>query len=83
MTELQLYKFIQENGIEIDWHGKQLIIWIDFRSLEEFTKLLDYNYLADGGMEVALMQDGIAFDLVPLCEYFGIEPMNILGRGDD
>ncbi len=78
--ELQLHNFIQNNKIEINWSDNELIMWIPFFYVKEFTDLLGYNFLSDGGYNVNLREDCIAFDLVPICEYFDIEPTNILEK---
>lgn len=80
MTELQLYKFTQNK--EIDWRGDKLILWIDFDDLTEFTEMIGYNFLSDGGIEVCLLENCIAIDLINLCEDFDIEPENILKKED-
>lgn len=82
MTELQLYKFIQDNdGIEIDWRThKHLYMWIPFYNLKEFTDLLGYDYFAEGGEEVSLQNDCICIDILDICEIFDINPENILPK---
>lgn len=78
MTELELYKFVQ--GKEIDWHGDKLYVWIRFYDLAEFTEILGYDYLSEGGEEVSLQHDCICIDIVDICENFEINPENILPR---
>ena len=78
MTELQLYKFCEDK--ELDWRGDKLILWIPFWQLEDFTELIGYNYLSEGGIEVTLLNDCIALDIVDLCEDFDIEPENIVKK---
>jgi hypothetical protein len=80
MTELQFYKFIQENELELDWRGNELIIWIPFDYIQEFTKLIGYNSLCEGGLDVNLQYDKIVFDLVIVCDWFNIDPENIESR---
>jgi len=75
MSELELYKFAQK--CEMRWDGEALSIWIEFDNLEEFTDMIGYDYLSDGGLNVNLQQNCIAFDLVEICENYGIEPTNI------
>lgn len=83
MTELKLYKFIKDNEIEIDWRTeKHLYIWIPFYHLEEFTKLLGYDYLCEGGEEVSLQHDCVCVDILDICECFDIEPTNIFPKED-
>ena len=78
MTELQLYKFCEDK--ELDCRGDRLILWIPFWQLEDFTKMVGYNYLSEGDIEVILLNDCIALDIVELCEYFDIKPENIVKK---
>lgn len=79
MTELELYKFVQ--GKAIDWRGDNLILWIYPHYLAEFAKMLGYNYLCEGDVQVTLLHDGlIAVELNDICECFEIEPTNILPK---
>ena len=86
MNELDLYKFIYDdeyNGIEIDWRGDELIIWIPFYQLKSFTELVGYDYFSESGMDVNLQFTSIAFDLIPICEYWDIEPTRILEKEEE
>ena len=77
MTELQLYKFISDNKLEVEWRDDALILWINFYSLNEFTQLVnDYIEHVDSD-EVARISKCIALDIVPICEFYDIEPKNI------
>ena len=40
--------------------------------------MIGYNYFSEGDIEVTLLDNCIALDLIPICEYFDIEPENIL-----
>lgn len=80
MTELQLYKFIQNK--EIDWRDDKLILWVDFYDLKEFTLMIGYDYLSEGGIYIRLLESCIAIELNDLCESFDIEPENILKKED-
>jgi hypothetical protein len=80
LTELELYKFCQNK--EMDWRDEELVIWLNFYDLDEFTKLIGYDYFSDGGIEANFQYDNLAFDLVPICEYWGIEPTHILNKED-
>lgn len=81
MTELQLYKFVQDK--EIAWRGDSLILWLYPSEIVGFTELLGGNYLAEGGIEVRLKESGIiALDIVDICNDFGIEPACILKMGE-
>ena len=80
MTELDLYKFCQ--GKEIDWRGKELILWVDFCDLKELAELIGYAHLSEGGMEVALLAGCVGFALNDLCDNYDIDPENILKKGE-
>lgn len=83
MTELQLYKFIEENDVSLRWDGDELIAWISFLWISEFANLLGYDLLSDGGLEVNLQSDCIALDMTEICKYFGIEPENIFAKEEE
>ena len=77
MTELNLYQFLKENEIEMRWDGDVLSTWLSRWNLEEFTKLIS-SALDEGGVEARLLSGGSVWvDLVPICEYYGIEPERI------
>lgn len=80
MTELELYKFCEDK--EIDWRGDELVIWLYFWDLEEFTELIGEDFFSEGGLDVNLQYKQVAFDLVPICESWDIEPTNILKQED-
>lgn len=44
MTELELYKFIENNNVEIDWRGEQLVIWLHHMDLKDFCELIGSNF---------------------------------------
>jgi hypothetical protein len=84
MTELELYKFVQDK--EMDWRGADythLYLWIPFYALEEFTKLLGYDYLCEDGEEVSLQYNCVCVDLLDICENFEIDPTNILPKANN
>ena len=82
MTELQLYKFLNENNIEHHWEkdNEELIAWIPFYWLQEFAELIGEHILSDVGIMVNFQNDCIALDLVPIAEYHDIELENILEK---
>jgi hypothetical protein len=80
MTALKLYKFIQENDIELRWEDEELIAWVGFHCISEFTDMIGYDYLSDGGLDANLQYHCLALDIVPICEYFDIEPTDILEK---
>lgn len=82
MTELALFKFCHASGVNCRWDDDddELIIWIPFDLLKEFTDLVGYTYLSDGGIEVRLQEDCVALKLNDICEDFEIDIKNIYDR---
>lgn len=82
MTELQLYKFIQENEVEISWHGDEYLnLWLDRHEIKEFADLLDRCDADDGGIDCKLQNGGtIVFNLLDICDEYDINPENILAK---
>lgn len=78
MTELKLYKFLENKDMR--WNGDELVVWINFWDLVEFTEMIGYDYFSDGGIEVKLQHQCVAFDIVPICEYFEIEPTDMFEK---
>ena len=81
MTELDLYKFLESTSTEIHWNGDELVIWLHPYDIKDFTELVGYSYLEEGGIKCRLQGEGyIVLDIVDLCEYFDIEPSRVLKR---
>lgn len=82
MAELDLFRFLKENEIEISWSGEMLLAWIIHWNLDDFTKMIT-GALGDGGIDCRLQDRGtICVDIVPLCDYYGIDPERILPNQD-
>jgi hypothetical protein len=84
MTELELHKFINNNDIELSWHFDELIVCIPAIHLLEFTDIVGDEYFCDGGKHAMLCGKGyVAFDIVHVCDYFNIDPENILKKEEE
>lgn len=76
MTELELYKYINDNNIE--WHRRDndnvpdIVILPYIFQVEEFNKLLN-SYVSDGGIECRMMDGYFAFWMQDICDYYGID----------
>ncbi len=82
MTELDLYRFLQDNSVETRWDGDVLSAWLSHWHLEEFTKLVGPT-LYECGIESRLMSDGSVWvDLAPICDDFGINPKRVVPDTD-
>ena len=77
MTELELYKFINDNDIE--WHrqdndgNSDVIIFPYTFHLEDFCKIVDGCNEDEGGLEIRLLNGYVAIWMNDLCEYFGVD----------
>lgn len=83
MTELDLYKFLQDNNVEISWHGDEYLhIWLDSDYISDFVGLMDRCDADDGGIDCKLQNGGnVVINILDLCEEYGINPENILAKG--
>jgi hypothetical protein len=78
MTELQLQRFIDANGIELKWNGNELSALVYYGFLHGFVKLIGEVLLFENDIEAILLENYACIDLVPICEYYDIFPENIL-----
>ena len=78
MTELDLYKFIEESGSDTSFDGENAIIWVYHFNIDDFAKLIGIHLLDEGGIEVRLQETYIACDLKEICEYHDIDVANLV-----
>ncbi|ERK31786.1 amino acid/peptide transporter [Clostridium intestinale URNW] len=78
MEENKLLEFCKDK--EIDWRSDELVIWIHYYDLDDFTEIMGFDYMSEGGIKVDLQYSQVAINLVPICEYLGIEPTDILEK---
>jgi hypothetical protein len=77
MTELQLYKFINDNDVE--WHHQEkdghpdVLVFPRYWQIEDFAKLFEPSKFDDGGIECFMMDGYFAFWMQDICDYYGIE----------
>ena len=79
MTELELYKFINDNSIE--WHRQDndgtpdIIIFPYTFHIDEFHKLVKNSI--DEGIECRMMDGYFAFWMNDICDQYGIDKDNV------
>jgi len=75
MTELELYNYIYENGIEWRWDWKDgnpdVLIFPYTFQIEEFSDLI--KSCTDDGVECRLMNGYFAIWMLEICDRYGIE----------
>jgi len=74
MTELELYKFIEESGSMTRYDGEVALIWVYHFQVEEFAKLIGEYWLDEGGVEIRLQEDYVAVDMTEILKEEGINP---------
>jgi len=89
MSELDLYKFIQDKNVEYHWYRNEKdeskrtpYLFVMFDDLKEFTKLLGFIFFEEGH-ETIIKQDYVCFDGDEICEYFGLETSKVLPDVDE
>lgn len=81
MTELQLYKWVNEWEPEWRWEGDEVIMWIRDFLIESFLKLFDPAVFNDGGgLDARLTGQYVAIVINDVCDYFGIKIENVFPR---
>jgi len=82
MSELDLYKFIYKNNLEISWCGDEYLnLWLDGSEIKDFADLLDRCDADDGGIDCKLQNGGtIVLNLLDICYEYDINPENILSK---
>ena len=76
MDSKKLFHFLKQE-CELGWNGNELICWVNLLDLSHFTELVGDNYLCEGGMDVNLQNNCIAFSILDLLEYAEIEPTDL------
>ncbi|HNG68591.1 MAG TPA: hypothetical protein PLP63_06585 [Saprospiraceae bacterium] len=83
MTELQLYKFINDNDVEwrYDWNKDQedVIVFINSYLIDDFCELIK-SYFDDAHIECALRDRYICVWMDDLCSHYGIELINVFPK---
>ena len=84
MTELDLYKYIQENNIEWHWSyndgEKDVIIFPYFFQLEDLANKLSPCFFDDGGRKVTMFDNYVSIWMRDVCEYYGVDIEKVFDR---
>lgn len=59
---LDLILFLKDKEYRIE-KDKDVTVWINFDDINEFTEIFGYDYFCEGGSEVTLLFESIAFKL--------------------
>ena len=83
MKELDLYKFVKKNDIEFHWENDEVITFIPFDLLTEFTNMIGSTYFSDFGNNVHnvhMRYDYICIHMSNICEYFNINMEDVFDK---
>lgn len=84
MTELTLYKFINDNNIEWHWNQRGLsddvLIFPAFYQIEDFAKLFSPSDFDESGIECTMKDKYFCFWMRDICEAYGIEIENVFPK---
>lgn len=85
MSELELYKFLEEHEIEYRWERQntEFLVWIPFYLLEDFTEMIGEDYFCEGGVDVNLQYSWVCIDITNIAECHSIDLENILKKEAD
>jgi len=77
MTELQLYKFIND-GIEYNCvNDEEIYAFIPYYEMDEFINLLGRNILERNFVTALIKDTYLCVEMICICEYFNIDSKNI------
>ncbi len=87
MTELELYKFINNNDIEWHYHNNDgdddVIFFINFYQFNDFVKLFESSFFDEEGYDVTMKDGYFAIWARYICEYYGIVLKNVFPPEDE
>ena len=86
MTELELYKFVNDNRIEYHYHcyenDKKIMMFVSNGYIDEFNELLGEGIMEEEGVNCVMKYGYFCFEMIEICEYFGIVPENVFTEKD-
>ncbi len=81
MTELDLYKFVRNYNLEYNYSSEEeILLFVPFSLLYNFTSLLDDSFFDDGSVSVDMLKEYIGINVVDVCEYYGINYERIFDK---
>lgn len=84
MTELDLYKFIENNSIEYHHYkneGKEdVIIFINYDKIQDFSNLLGNEIFDEEGIDCTMKDGYFCFWMNEICDYHDVEIGNVFQK---
>jgi len=77
MTELKIYRAFID--IEKHWHSdnSELLVMPSLSELQECLSIFNPTLFDDGGIDAHIKDGYVVFDLVPICDYYGLDAKEI------
>ena len=75
MTKQQ-YDFIKliEESVQTPRRVRgEILVWLYFSQLEDFTRLVGHGYFYEGGVDINLQDDCVVIDIKEILEYLEID----------
>ena len=76
---LDLILFLKDKEYRIE-NNEQIIVWLDFNEIQEFTDIFGYEEFCEGGKDVTLLDESIAFNLYDFIDGLGEETEYIIKK---
>lgn len=76
---LDLILFLKDKEYRID-NDETITVWLNFIDISEFTEIFGYDEFCEGGQEVTLLYDSIAFNLYEFIDGMGEEAEYIVNK---
>jgi hypothetical protein len=86
MTELELYKFVDDNCLEYHWIENDIgddidvILFVNNEQIEDFKYWLGEGIFDDEGIKCVAKYEYFCFHMLEICEYFGININNVFKK---
>ncbi len=79
MTTEELKTFVLDKGVSLRWDEACLSAWVHHEDLRRLS-FLAKGYLENREVESQLQYNVLYLDLAPLCDYYDIDPEEILAK---
>ena len=76
---LDLILFLKDKEYRVD-NDEQIIVWLSFNEIQEFTDIFGYDEFCDGGKNITLLHEDIAFNLYDFIDGLGEETQYIFRK---
>jgi hypothetical protein len=85
MNGVDLLKFISKNDIEYHWSfdKKEIYLFVNITDIQEWNDLLGASIFDDEGLSCVMKDGYFAFEMVDICEYYGIDYQEIFEKENE